>query len=267
MSELDSVGVVSVATNQYLDYWFAMARSADQLLFPGHEVVLHVFTDRADDAREMAKSLTRVTVDAVQIEPLGWPDATLLRYEIFNSHRERLTQDLLMHLDADMLLVQEIGPDLDPRHWKSGIAVVRHPGFRRPYFWNRTTMYARRPRMALADLRLKIRLGAIGSWETNRKSLAFVPRKLRRTYVCGGTWMGRHQEFIALIGELARRTRADLDSGVVAVWHDESHLNWYFNHYNTSVLSSEYCFAPGFPNLADLRARIVAVDKGDERTR
>ena len=28
MSELDSVGVVSVATNQYLDYWFAMARSA-----------------------------------------------------------------------------------------------------------------------------------------------------------------------------------------------------------------------------------------------
>ena len=267
MSEVDSVGVVSVATNQYLEYWFAMAQSADQLLYKGHEVVLHVFTDRADDAREMARSLTRVKVDAVQIEPLGWPDATLLRYEVFNAHREHLNQDLLMHLDADMLLVEEVGQELEPEHWRNGIALVRHPGFRRPAFSNRVEMYARRPRIAVADLRLKLRLGAIGSWESDPRSLAYVPRELRKTYVCGGTWMGQRAQFLSLIAELASRTRTDLDAGVIAVWHDESHLNWYCSEHDTTVLSSEYCYAPGLPNLNDLHARIVAVDKGNERTR
>ncbi|MDO8733468.1 MAG: hypothetical protein Q7L55_13000 [Actinomycetota bacterium] len=267
MSELDSIGVVSVATNQYLDYWFDMAKSADLHLFQGHEVVLHVFTDRAKDAREMAKSLTRVKVDAVQIDALGWPEATLLRYEIFNSHQEHLREDLLLHLDADMLLVEDVGAELDPKQWNNGIALVRHPGFRRPSFWHRIALYLRKPRLAIADARLKALAGGLGGWESDHQSLAYVPRTLRKSYVCGGTWMGRHYELVSMIGELAKRTRTDLDSGVIAVWHDESHLNWYFSHHATTILGSEYCYAIGYPNITDLHARIIAVDKGNERTR
>ena len=161
MSEVDSVGVVSVATNQYLEYWFAMAQSADQLLYKGHEVVLHVFTDRADDAREMARSLTRVKVDAVQIEPLGWPDATLLRYEVFNAHREHLNQDLLMHLDADMLLVEEVGQELEPEHWRNGIALVRHPGLPSRIEW-RCTRAARGSPSQISGLSFALEPSAAG---------------------------------------------------------------------------------------------------------
>jgi len=112
-----------------------------------------------------------------------------------------------------------------------------------------------------------VRVGGLGSWETKPESLAFVPRQLRKQYVCGGTWMGRGQELLSMIHELAAHTRTDLDAGRVAVWHDESHLNWFAANNATSILGSEYCYAPGFPNLADLSPRIIAVDKGNDRTR
>jgi len=260
-----SVGVLTIATNRYLDYWKVMAASADRHLFPGSRLALHVFTDRPDDAR--ATALERATVDAIEIDPLGWPDATLLRYEIFDASRDRLLEDVLIHLDADMLVERDVGPELAPDTWRGGIALVRHPGFRRPGLARRAALYATNPRIAASDARATWHVGGIGSWEQDERSRAFVPREARRTYVCGGTWMGQRAPLHAMIHELATRTREDLDEGRIAVWHDESHLNWFASTHDFELLGSDYCFAPGFANLADLTPRIVAVDKGDERTR
>jgi histo-blood group ABO system transferase len=229
--------------------------------------VLHVFTDQVERAREVAASLSRAQVDVVPIEPLRWPEATLLRYEVFDAHREGLTEDILIHLDADMLVESIVGPELVPSQWKGGIALVRHPGFRRPRGAARVAFYVRNPRIATSDIRTHRRLGGIGSWETDPDCRAYVPRAARHVYVCGGTWMGQREALLSLIRELAVRTRADLDEGRVAVWHDESHLNWYASRNDVTILGSEYCFAPGFPNLAGLSPRIIAVDKGDDRTR
>ena len=262
-----SVGVMTVATNRYIEYWAAMATSADEHLFPGHRLVLHVFTDQVERAREAAATLTRAEVDVVEIEPLRWPEATLLRYEIFDAHSYALNEDILIHLDADMIVVRDTGAELTPRDWRGGIALVRHPGYRRPAQPARLAMYARNPHMTASDVRSILRLGGIGSWETDPVCRAFVPKPDRRKYVCGGTWMGRKESLRPLIHELAVRTRADLNEGRIAVWHDESHLNWFASRHDVTLLGSEYCFAPGFPNLVGLDAIIIAVDKGDERTR
>lgn len=264
---IGSVGVVTVATNRYLDYWREMAITADQHLFPGLDVVMHVFTDRADEARAMASDFTRIRINPIPIPALGWPDATLLRYSLFDRHAEHLQQDLLMHLDADMQVVADVGPELDPGHWPGGIALVRHPGYWRPRWPQRLSLYARAPRVAARDARLRVSVGAIGSWESRSTSRAYVPRSLRRTYACGGTWMGLRDPFRAMVHELASRTDADTQDQTMAIWHDESHLNWYASHHRTAFLGSEYCYALGFPNLAGMPPRIVAVDKGDDRTR
>ena len=262
-----SIGVMTVATNRYIDYWAAMAVSADAHLFPGHRLVMHVFTDQVERAREAAETLTRAEVNIVEIDPLGWPEATLLRYEVFDSHRSALAEEVLVHLDSDMIVARDTGTELTPSQWHGGIALVRHPGYRRPAVPARLPLYARSPRMAAKDLRLVLHYGARGTWERDRRSRAFVERRHRQTYVCGGTWMGRREELRPLIHELAKRTRADLDEGRIAVWHDESHLNWFASRNDVTILGSEYCYAPGFPNLADLDPFIIAVDKGDERTR
>lgn len=266
-SQIRSVGVVTVATNRYLEYWREMALSADQHLFAELDVVMHVFTDRADEAKEMSGDFRRITVNPIPIDALGWPGATLLRYSLFDQHQDALQQDLLMHLDADMQVVAEVGPELRPQDWPNGIALVRHPGYRRPRWSQRLPLYAKHPRMAARDVTLKLHSGGVGSWESREVSRAYVPRERRKTYVCGGTWMGLREPFQAMVHELAERTNADTDEGTMAIWHDESHLNWYASHHDTALLSSEYCYALGFANLADLQPRIVAVDKGSERTR
>ena len=263
----DSVGVVTVATNRYVDYWHAMALSADVHLFPDREVVLHVFTDRLPDIRAMVSDFSNVIVNPLPIDALGWPEATLLRYEVFDSYRSDLEQRLLMHLDADMLLVDDVGLELHPADWPNGIALVRHPGFRRPDGRDGLALYAKSPVLVAKDAVRRVRVGGLGTWETDPGSRAFVPRRKRETYVCGGTWFGLREPFRAMVGELATRTRADLKEGRIAVWHDESHLNWFAANHRTALLGSEYCYAAGFSNVDDLTPKIVAVDQPDGRTR
>lgn len=262
-----SVGIMTVATNRYVEYWAALARSIDRLLLPANPIVLHVFTDRLDAVTAHAADLRRVTVAPVEIAPLGWPEASLLRYEIFRDHREHLEQDLLMHLDADMVVVDDAGADLDPSNWPGAIGLVRHPGFRRPPGSRRLSLHATHPGLALRDAYSTIRFGGLGRWETDPASTAFVPRSRRSVYVYGGVWFGLRDPLLAMIDLLAANTRADLDERRIAVWHDESHLNWFAAHHATALLESCYAFAAGFPGLADLTPHIVAVEKGNDRTR
>lgn len=265
--ELPTVGVITVATNRYVDYWMQLARSADIHFFPGHEVTLHVFTDQVSEINAFISTLSRVHVNVIGIPPLLWPEATLLRYELMDSHRNQLSQNILVHLDADMQLVSDLGNELDPSKWVNGICLVRHPGYRRPGGINRAKLYFKHPGISLRDIYSIIKFGGIGRWETDPNSAAFVSRSKRGTYVCGGTWFGLHEEFLSMVHLLATNTRRDLDNGIIAVWHDESHLNSYFAVTETSLLDSDYCFADKFPSLAGVSPRILAVEKNDDRTR
>jgi hypothetical protein len=70
-----------------------------------------------------------------------------------------------------------------------------------------------------------------------------------------------------MIRVLADRTREDLDRGIIATWHDESHLNWFASGHAHQLMDSQKCYAPGYKNLSDIWPEIIAVDKGDDRTR
>jgi hypothetical protein len=265
-SPVQSVRVYTVATNQYLEYWQAMAISANEHLFPGCELALTVFTDRADEAEAFASKLNRIRLDIRVIEPLRWPEATLLRYRLIDQIKDSTDTHLSMHLDADMVIMRPVGPELAPRDWTGGIALVRHPSFyRTPRSY---IQLSRNPRKLLSELKNRFEeKGPFGSWEHTRESAAFVPRSLRRSYVCGGVWLGRSPEFFDMVSLLAKRVQFDLDNQIIAKWHDESHLNWYAAHHNTSILSPEYCSTDETERIHALRSRIVAVDKGSNRSR
>jgi len=262
-----AIAVLTVATNRYLDYWKDMAESADRSLSPGSRLVFYVFTDRPEEAQLVGKSLLRSTVVPIQIPPLGWPEATLLRYALFRDSWNLVNEELVIHLDADMLVTSRTLIHPAPTEWPNGIALVRHPGFRRPKFMQRLRLYFESPTMLKGDVQMRIRLGALGSWETAPESKAYVPRRMRHTYVCGGTWMGCRNSIGQMIRTLADRTQDDLNSGLIATWHDESHLNWFASTHSVELMDSQKCYAPGYPNLKDLTAEIVAVDKGANRTR
>lgn len=263
----DGVAVLTVATNRYLDYWKVMAASADRFLNPGSPLTFYVFTDRPQEAQRVEHELRRSRVITKTIPNLGWPDATLFRYGVFRESWNLLREHIVMHLDADMKFVSPTPLNPGPELWPNGIALVRHPGYRRPHLGARLPLYSRSPRMVKGDIEMWLRHGALGAWEESQESLAYVPRGLRRVYVCGGTWMGTQESLGNMVHLLAERTRLDFARGVVARWHDESHLNWFASTHRHYLFDSQKCYAVGYPNLVDIEAQIVAVDKGTNRTR
>ena len=65
------------------------------------------------------------------------------------------------------------------------------------------------------------------SYDRNPKSTAYIPYNCGKHYVSGGLNGGTAPAFLALCHELERRTEADLQQNVIALWHDESQLNRY----------------------------------------
>jgi len=189
----------------------------------------------------------------ISIDSLGWPEATLLRYQIYSDHIKNMKCDYLMHLDADMLFSSDFKfPILD--NGSTDMLFVQHPGFANLAF------NFSNPVQSLKNFWRRMVMGGYGSWETREKSQAFVPRKLRTTYYCGGIWFGKTKVFTHFINVCRKAVEVDIENNFIAKWHDESHLNRFaaFNH--VSTLGPEYCY-DGKVKLGVKTPLVLAVEK------
>ena len=260
MARNTTLGVITVATNRYVDFWADQARSF--AANPSHDldITLHVFTDQPNVAESVASTIP-ISVVVHEIPDYKWPHASLYRFKLIDEFKENLTEDFLMHLDADMLVKAPITSSQLSNPLVNGICLVRHPGYFRPSGLSRLFFYFRNPMSAIGDLVTLLREGSLGAWETNRRSLAFVPKKDRKEYFCGATWWGLRADILRLSGTLSSRISEDEDNNVTAVWHDESHLNWWASNNNHGQVDSRFCFSVGYPQLEGIPNIIEAVDK------
>ena len=255
-----TLGVVTVATNQYIDYWAKMVESFYENV-RDFDLTFHVFTEQLAAVEEFRELHPAIDVQVHEIEALGWPFATLYRYKLINSITDHLDESILMHLDADMLVRTNFDSSFSPDLWEGGIGLVAHPGFWRPRGPELVKLYLHYPRKLVSDFRSIMENGGLGSWCDNRASASFVPKRMRDTYYCGGTWMGRNAEFKEMVTDLNESVSQDEFTGVMATWHDESHLNKWAVSNTHSTLSPSYCFDPSYPHLRGLGEIIRAVDK------
>ena len=86
------------------------------------------------------------------------------------------------------------------------------------------------------------------SFDRNPKSLAYVaPEEKTVTYYAGGFNGGKTENFIQMSRVIAGRVNKDLENDVVALWHDESHMNRYLiDNPPTLALTPDYCYAEEF---------------------
>ena len=92
-------------------------------------------------------------------------------------------------------------------------------------------------------------------YDRNPKSVAYIPVGEGKYYVCGGVNGGRSHSYLKMIHYLNAKVQEDLANGVIALWHDESHLNRYiidFPEYR--ILSPSFCYQETAP---DLRERVI----------
>jgi histo-blood group ABO system transferase len=167
----------------------------------------------------------------------GWPDATLYRYHILLEHADEIMSDYVFMIDADMLIVAHVGQEI-----LAPMAATRHPG------------YVGRPRRELP-------------YERRRESEAFVPAEKGDTYYAGGFVGGERERLLVFARDMATQIDVDDGRGILAQWHDESHLNAILARNPPEVaLSPSYCFPDDsswyetmWPDAYE--RKIVALDK------
>lgn len=233
------VAIAFIGTSKYLNFLPQYYEKIRENFLPNTEKTFLVFTDGEGDYPEDIKVYSQ--------EHLEWPYITLTRFEILNKAREEIAKhDWLVFLDADTLVVDKV---LEEDFFSD-----------KPLFgvWHPCHNLGMPPHNKLP-----------GAFETNPLSLAYVDteKELPTVYYQGCLWGGKVPEVLELIDELQDRTNKDLENNVIAVWHDESHLNKYFieNKDRVNTLGPEYAYPEVFAGYCDFDPKIVHLAKDNSK--
>jgi histo-blood group ABO system transferase len=196
------IGLLIIGTNKYTQFLQRLITSADKHFLTDKDVTYFIFTNKDDFTIE-----TNRNVVMVPVEHKPWPFMTLYRYKIFTQNSDFLKDmDYLYYCDADMLFVGDFGDEI-----LGELVATQHPGF-----------YGRR-----------------GTPEHRPQSLAYVGPNEKMQYFAGGFNGGSKNGFLKMAKEIDKNIDIDFNNGVVAIWHDESHMNRYFinNPFEKKLLS------------------------------
>lgn len=217
---MKTVGVLYICTGRYVRFWRDFYLSASRMLFreAATRVEYFVFTDSAELPFDHLPEVHRIP-----IAQQPWPDATLLRYHFFVDAQPLISGcDYLYFCNANARFVRDVAADILPRPQRP-LVLVQHPGY------------------LDSDI-------AEMPYCRDSASTACVALREGEYYFMGGINGGRTDRFLQMAIELKRQIDQDRAQGVLATWHDESHLNRYaIDHADElTVLGAEYGYPQGW---------------------
>ena len=214
------IAIVYTCTGDYVYFWEGFYRSFHEKFVPEAEKDYFVFTD----AEALFAEKDDPHIHRIRQENLGWPGNTLYRFRMIHSIEEQLRSfDYVFLFNANLVCMETVhAKDVLPEG--NRIVVVQHPksDVRRPY---------KHP------------------YDRNPKSIAYIPyTELKaKYYVCGGINGGSTDAYLSMIRDLDRRVDEDDAHGVLARYHDESHINRYIvDHPDYRLLTAEYAYPEGW---------------------
>lgn len=200
------ISISFIATSKYKEFFPTFYKGVTENFCSNEERMILVSTDDPDNSMfKMPNVITK------KISHAQWPYITLHRFKYLLNFKQEIGESShFFFIDADLIPVSKIELS-DLAESDKDLVGVQHPGF----------------------------IGKIGTFETNTNSLAsiFHGRYDLSHYRQGCFWGGESKSVIEMIEELDRRVDVDLSNGVIARWHDESHMNKYFVERNERVLT------------------------------
>lgn len=234
------VAICFIGTGKYLNFLPKYYENIEKYFLPNTEKTFLVFSD--GELNECPDNI----IPYYQ-EHLEWPFITLKRFEIINrSKDEILKNDWLVFIDADALVVEQIYEE--EFFTNKPLFGVHHPC----HFLNMT------PHDKLP-----------GAFETNSLSKSYfdVYKENPEVYYQGCFWGGKVPEVCEMIETLMERTNQDLENNIVALWHDESHINKYFfeNKKLVHTFGPEYAYPEIFSSYCNFEPKIVHLAKDNSK--
>ena len=219
------VAISFIGTNKYLDYLPQYYENIEKYFLPNSEKTILAFTDgELNDTPDNLKVYHQ--------EHLPWPYITLKRFEIINKAREEiLKNDWFVFIDADAFVVGKVTEE-EFLERCCGHTTDEVPLFGVHHPCHRAGMTPH-----------KIKTGA---YETDEKSEAYfdVSKELPAIYWQGCFWGGKVPAVLSMIDEIQGRVDRDLKNDIVALWHDETHINKYFHEreFDVHTFGIEYAY-------------------------
>lgn len=211
------IAILYICTGKYNQFWDGFYQSSEEyFLKEKAEKEYFVFTDNMELCKDK-------NVHLHYRECQGFPFDSLFRFDLFLSIEKEIADfDYIYFFNANMQFVKPVGEEFLPAEEDGNLVAVLHPLiFRRPFFFY--------------------------SYERNKKSLAYIPlmRHHQYRYYMGSLNGGRAKEYLELVRTCAKNTRIDYDKGIIAMVHDESHLNRYLFDHKCKALEPSYAYPEG----------------------
>jgi histo-blood group ABO system transferase len=218
--------ILTIATNKYIQFVERLLDNIEENFLNGHEIQCLLFTDHEVE-----------TSDNVKVSQIGhkpWPEPALKKYNYINSELEYLKDfDYLYLFDADIAIVDTVGEEV-----LQDLVGVLHPY----KFFEDKKVYP---------------------YEKRKQSTAYVADENHNKYYAAAFVGGRSVNFLKMARTISERVEEDERNGIIAKWHDESHLNKYFNENPPTDLSPSYMFPEELINHPQypFQPKIVALKK------
>jgi len=224
----NKIGLLIIATNKYIRFLNDLILSADSFFCRNEEVTYFIFTDKDVNIN------SNRNIEIIKTSHKEWPWMTLGRYKIFSNNSEKLSNmNYLYYCDADMRFVSDVGDEIISER-----VATQHPGY----------------------------YGTRGTPETNSSSLACVFEHEPMQYFAGGFNGGSSHEYLKMAKHISNNIDTDYSKNLIAIWHDESHMNRYFiDNPPTKILDPSYCYGESM-NIP-FKRRLVALDKNHSEIR
>lgn len=252
--------IFTIATNRYLGYFELQKDQIAEFVGEYQSTQVVVATNVVVAHSETYKNLQ---IDYVPIADFKWPDITLLRYHAILENQKLILGKFVMWLDTDMAIKRPVvlASLLDT----SEMYFARQPGFvfSKISYSKLSTFGKIKAVVPWIKATIKFQPGA-GTWENRPASKAYVPPIKRVSYVHGAVWLGHRDAVLRMCKELASRIDIDRSKGFVALWHDESHLNWYFaNTDSCSLLPTHFSAWEKGWQFEPSQAYMLSLDKDE----
>lgn len=222
LSTKTKIGILLIATWKYQKFIANTISGIRKYFFKNSDVKIFLHTDKsylADNLNDLFLLKYNNDPDKLfYIEHKPWPYITLFRFDTFLTFESEYDVDYLFYLDIDVLIRSDITEKI-----LSNFCVVKHWG----YTNNR------------------------GTPETNQQSTAYIAPFEPITYVAGGFFGGKKNFFMKAAQTINNNIQKDLQNDIIAIWHDESHLNRFVvdNYDLISIL--DHCYLSSIKNCSD----------------